>query len=265
MIKKLIDKFLKIFLYFGYKISINKISSNIDHILFDKNSWSPYLFRKQNKYFNYYSEGILKSKSSHSDSFSKQLRYYSLLQLASLAIQERDYQNFAECGCWKGHSSYSICKMLMESNFKKKFYIFDSFEGGLSNKVFQDYSVNRYKQNDKDYENQKNYFKSDYTQTKELFNEFSFVDIYKGWIPDKFYKVKDLKFSFVHIDVDLYEPTLNSLNFFYERLVAEGIIICDDYNYSDFPGAKIAVDEFIKNNKIKLFYEVPLGGCIIIK
>ncbi len=265
MIKKIINKFLKIFLHFGYKVSINKISSNIDYILFDKNSWSPYLLRKKNKYFNYYNEGIINSKSVSSDSFSKQIRYYSLLQLASQVIKESDYENFAECGCWRGHSSYSICKMLTENNFNKKFYIFDSFEGGLSEKVSKDYSINRYKQNIKDSEDQKNYFSSDYIQTKELFNQFSFVNIYKGWIPNKFYKVKDIKFSFVHIDVDLYEPTLNSLNFFFKRLVNQGIIVCDDYNYSDFPGAKIAVDEFIKNNKIKFFYEVPLGGCIIIK
>ena len=44
-----------------------------------------------------------------------------------------------------------------------------------------------------------------------------------------------------------------------------GIIICDDYNCSDFPGAKNAIDEFIKNKSINLFYEIPLGGCIIIK
>ena len=265
MIKKLIYKFLDIFLFFGFKVSIHRVSSMIDYVFFDKNSWSPYLYRKKNKYFNYYFEGLKNSKSKSSDSFSKQIRYYSLLQFVSLATQNKDYENFVECGCWKGHSALSICKILKENNFNKKFFIFDSFEGGLSKKVDKDYPTKRYKQNIKDKENQINYFKSDYAQTKKLFNQYSFVNIHKGWIPNEFDRVKDYKFSFVHIDVDLYEPTIHSLNYFYKRLVNNGIIVCDDYNYADFPGAKIAVDEFLQKNRIKFFYEVPLGGCIIIK
>ena len=36
-------------------------------------------------------------------------------------------------------------------------------------------------------------------------------------IPKRFNEVKDNKFSFVHIDLDLYEPTKESLNFFGEK------------------------------------------------
>ena len=43
----------------------------------------------------------------------------------------------------------------------------------------------------------------------------NFVKIYKGWIPDRFEEVKDKNFSFVHLDVDLYEPTYESLNYFF--------------------------------------------------
>jgi len=69
----------------------------------------------------------------------------------------------------------------------------------------------------------------------------------------------------VHIDVDLYEPTLDSLNFFYPKLVKDGVIVCDDYGITQFPGAKKAVDEFLEKNNYKLFYEVPMGSCFIIK
>ena len=33
----------------------------------------------------------------------------------------------------------------------------------------------------------------------------------KGWIPTRFQEVADRHFAFVHIDVDLYEPTRDSL------------------------------------------------------
>src|SRR5207248_4885047 len=52
------------------------------------------------------------------------------------------------------------------------------------------------------------------------------------WIPDRFQDVDDWKFSFVHIDTDWPEPTSESLAFFYPRIEAGGIIVCDDYGQS---------------------------------
>ena len=57
----------------------------------------------------------------------------------------------------------------------------------------------------------------------------------------------------------------DSLKFFYPRLVDNGVIVCDDYGLSQSPGAKKAVDEFLAKNSYQLFYEVPMGGCFIIK
>ena len=42
-----------------------------------------------------------------------------------------------------------------------------------------------------------------------------------GWIPDRFVEVKNKKFSFINIDVDIYEPTKKSLEFFFPRLILE--------------------------------------------
>jgi O-methyltransferase len=66
-------------------------------------------------------------------------------------------------------------------------------------------------------------------------SEFPFVHLYKGWIPSRFIEVEDRQFSFVHIDVDLYEPILDSLNFF-PKLVKGGVIVFDDYGITQFPG-----------------------------
>ena len=94
---------------------------------------------------------------------------------------------------------------------------------------------------------------------------FNFVKFYKGWIPERFKEVENKKFQFVNIDVDLYQPTYDSFEFFFPRLVEGGVIHCDDYNISQFPGCKDAVDEYLKDKKVNLFYESPFGGCFIIK
>ena len=84
---------------------------------------------------------------------------------------------------------------------------------------------------------------------RNILDEFDFIEIYNGWIPDRFKEVENKKFQFVHLDVDLYEPTRDSLNFFYPKLVQGGVIVCDDYNFSTFPGAKKAWDNFFKDKK----------------
>jgi O-methyltransferase len=50
---------------------------------------------------------------------------------------------------------------------------------------------------------------------KKVLVNFDFVKLYKGWIPGRFEENKGRKFSFVHIDVDLYESTRDSLGFFF--------------------------------------------------
>lgn len=55
------------------------------------------------------------------------------------------------------------------------------------------------------------------------------MSFYKGYFPSTAGPVIDLRFSFVHLDVDLYESTKSCLEFFYPRLNVGGVISPDDY------------------------------------
>lgn len=59
------------------------------------------------------------------------------------------------------------------------------------------------------------------------------------------------RISFLHIDVDVYEPTKYILDKLYDRVVRGGVIVFDDYNTVE--GETRAVDEFLqdKSEKIK--------------
>jgi hypothetical protein len=91
------------------------------------------------------------------------------------------------------------------------------------------------------------------------------LEYYAGWIPTKFQEVADQKFILVHMDVDLYEPFRDSIEFFFPRLVKGGAIAFDDYGLSQFPGAKTAVDEAVAAFNPSVFYKVPTGGAFLIK
>ena len=91
------------------------------------------------------------------------------------------------------------------------------------------------------------------TATGAMFPTFNgengYVSVEKGIFPSgvNVAMIDDALFSFVHIDVDIYQSVKDCLEFFYPRMVQGGIICVDDYNAPSCPGAKLAFDEFMKD------------------
>ena len=69
----------------------------------------------------------------------------------------------------------------------------------------------------------------------------------------------ETKISFLHLDMDVKEPTDFALEELYDRVVPDGLIVFDDYNA--VAGETISVDNFLKTHKLKIqklpFYNVP--------
>jgi len=53
-----------------------------------------------------------------------------------------------------------------------------------------------------------------------------------------------VRFSLVHLDCDLYEPTKAALEAFWPRLSRGGVMLFDEYGIKDWPGETAAVDEY---------------------
>ncbi|MGB6063944.1 MAG: TylF/MycF/NovP-related O-methyltransferase, partial [Desulfomonilaceae bacterium] len=88
---------------------------------------------------------------------------------------------------------------------------------------------------------------------------------YKGYFPESIpQNLNGSRFALVHLDADLYEPTLEGLKFFYSRMSTRGIIVIHDYNA--WPGVRNAVDTFFSDK-----HELPIpmpdksGSALIIK
>ena len=54
----------------------------------------------------------------------------------------------------------------------------------------------------------------------------------------------DIRFRFVHLDVDLYQSTLDGLRYFHPRLVPGGVLISHDFNSISCPGVRAAFEEY---------------------
>lgn len=159
----------------------------------------------------------------------------------------------AECGVFAGSSSYVICKAnQVASQQGKRHHMFDSFEG-LSPPTEHDGT--HWTKGDLSY---------GLAKVKDNLKEFELTSYYPGWIPERFQDVADLKFSFVHIDVDLFEPTRDSFEFFYSRLSPGGVMVVDDYAFSTCPGATKAVDELLVGQPERMV-RLSGGGGFIVK
>lgn len=157
----------------------------------------------------------------------------------------------AECGVFSGSSSHVICSANQTATQPRKHHMFDSFEG-LSTPDEVDGS---------------HWTKGDLAygveRVKENLHEFDATAYYPGWIPDRFEDVADLQFAFVHIDVDLHQPTRDSIAFFYPRMSEGGVIVVDDYGFTSCPGATTAVDEFLADKPEKMLSLSAGGGFLI--
>ena len=173
------------------------------------------------------------------------LKPSELLLIYSFA-KNQTYINgdYAEVGVFKGATAKAIC----EAKKDKHLYLFDTFEG--LPQISEIDSKFRIKM-----------FKSNYQKVKEKLTKYQNVFIYKGIFPETGASVLNKKFAFVHLDVDTYQSTKDCLEFFYDKMSKNGIIISHDYHAQ---GVKRAFGEFFAEKPEKII-QLPMSQCLITK
>ena len=203
-----------------------------------------------------------KTQMEETDNAFRRQRHYTLNHLLqnSLTLPHGD---ICEVGCWRGLSAYQIAYRVREAGKQVALHVFDSFEG------LSEYStMDLHNGQDVDSgltKRVRKQFACPLTTVQENLAEFDFIRFYPGWVPERFGEVDTARFSFVHIDVDLYQPTKDSFSFFYPRLIENGIMVFDDYGYTSFPGAQEAIDEALQQVDSALFVPLPSSQAFLIK
>jgi O-methyltransferase len=171
------------------------------------------------------------------------------------AIKNNIEGDFVETGVWRGGCSilaYHVIKHYNESG-KRNLYLFDSYEG-LPKPNPEKYPVDegdphwRIPELAVSLEQVKENF--------ELFGEIGEnVHFVKGWFRDTIptYASKIDKIAVLRLDGDMYESTIDVLEYFYPKLSVGGFCIIDDYIHK---GARAAVDDY--RNKHNITDEVKL-------
>lgn len=165
-----------------------------------------------------------------------------VLECAESALKVKG--DFAEVGVFRGGSA----RLIAEVKGKRKLHLFDTFEGLPATDEIDKY-VESYA------------MQALLTQVKNQLRQFSGIIFYKGLFNQTSIKIKNKKFAFVHLDVDLFSSTKSCLEFFYPRMVKGGILLTHDYPF--MPGVKKAFDDFLKDKKEYVIKMVGNQGLII--
>lgn len=157
--------------------------------------------------------------------------------------------HIAELGSWRGANLLFMAKLLriFDPNGPKQVHCFDSFEG-----------LQTFSDKDCPAEANRGTYLGNYEELLEMISLYEMQDdivMHKGFVGDTlppfFSTHAELSFSLVYLDMDLYEPTIEALNRFHQRLSKGGMFVLDEWNHANYPGETIAVQEFLEK----------CGGC----
>lgn len=161
--------------------------------------------------------------------------------------------NTAECGVWYGDFSFFINKYFPE----KTLYLFDTFEGFTAS----DLSAERRLRNKMFLEGEFNDDTSFAHNTIEIVERkllhFEKCVVKKGFFPETTAGIEDV-FCFVMLDMDLYQPMLAGIEWFYPRMVSGGVLLLHDYFHPSLPGVRQAVHDYEQQHQAKLC-TCPIG------
>jgi len=170
-----------------------------------------------------------------------------LYDFANLVYEKNIEGSIAECGVYLGSFSYHINKAFPD----RKLYLFDTFRGFSENDLkFEETKIKQHVIPAVNF---------NYSLEKHVWLKLQFRDnviIKKGYIPDTFNDFPEDKFAFVNLDMDIYAPTIASLNFFAPRMNKGGVIAVHDYCDGYWSGCRKAVKEFCNDNSNRV---MPIG------
>jgi O-methyltransferase len=94
-----------------------------------------------------------------------------------------------------------------------------------------------------------------FTDTSEVevsryLSRFPAVRVHAGTLEDTMPMLEARRYGLVHLDMDLYQPTITGLRFVHDRLPPGGVVVLDDYGARKCPGVAAAAAEFLEEHPV---------------
>lgn len=167
------------------------------------------------------------------------------------ASGEFSQADIAEAGVYRGGSARLICGV----RGGRRLHLFDTFgdHGGMPETLSGIDPHHR----------KGDFADSRLDQVRRLFHGLPDVHFHPGFFPKTAEPLADRQFSFVHLDMDIYQSTLDGLKFFWPRLAPGGLLISHDYSSLLNAGVQRAFDEYFAGKPVLRIRLWDLHGLVI--
>ena len=162
--------------------------------------------------------------------------------------------------CWKRIIAKTIVTYLKFNDLDKDFYLIDTFDG-----IPTSQAKTEEEKNSMQWLNSHS-FKGDYfDEIKKTFKDYKRIKLVKGLVPEILKDVNTEKVSFISIDMNNAYAEIKSIEYFWNKLVKYGVVLLDDYAYSEqFKEQKKSWDKFAQEKNFEIL-TLPTGQGLIIK
>ena len=170
-------------------------------------------------------------------------------------VKAKNPKTFLEIGVFHGVTARNICELLYKIHKSEFKYIgLDLFEENDENEsevIPNTYFSNPFKKIYFKYIKKQNPYSK--AAVEDLLKKFKDnITLIKGNSNLVLKKIDMSKIDYVFLDGGhTYQTVKNDLGCCLEVVQSNGTIMCDDYNFGHLPDVKKAIDEFVKNNKLK--------------
>jgi O-methyltransferase len=185
-------------------------------------------------------------------------RAYIICWAARYAVKLRG--DFVECGVGKALLSRTLVQYIDFQGLDKTLFLFDTYEG-----IPLGQAADMYERENMALLNDTHFSSNYYDEVKKSFENYPNVSLIKGNIPESLDQQKINLIAYLSIDLNNAHAEISCINFFWSKLVIGGIVILDDYAYSEeFKVQKNAWDEWAATKNIEIL-TLPTGQGLIIK
>lgn len=192
--------------------------------------------------------GAMDSLDNHpiiSDQISK-IELQKILFFLHEVLHRQTPGDVVELGCYVGTTSLFLQRLLAQEGKGRVLHVYDSFEG-LPPKTTPDSSPAGEQFTAGELRTSKQVFIRHFKQAG-----LPLPVIHKGWFHELAANDMPKQIAFAFLDGDFYESIQGSLRLVWPRLSEGAIVIVDDYQSEALPGARLAVDDWLKTHPARL-------------
>jgi O-methyltransferase len=144
----------------------------------------------------------------------------------------------AEVGSYRGGSAYFLATaFIAATGHEVPMHIFDTFEGHPAQAITEHDTFHQPGQ----------FHATKYEMVAAYLSPFRQLAIHRGDVLASLTGLAESSYRLVHLDTDLYKPTLDCLEYFGRRMSPGGVIVIDDYASRKCPGVPKAVVEYLEH------------------